>query len=93
MSNFTKPELELLQQYFQRNHDFRTGQLNIPQRGLIDDNFGAFINRYKDGKGADARYIESFASTAWRAWSPLLGVDSIKEFLLSKSSLNEENNC
>jgi hypothetical protein len=77
MTDFKKTELELLKAYFQRNHDFRTAALKIPQRGVVDDNFGAFINRYKDQAGYDSRYIESFASTAWRSWSPLVGAENI----------------
>ncbi len=77
MTDFVMSEYGLLQKYLQRNHDFRTGALNIPHRGVVDDNFGAFINRYKDGTGYDSRYIESFASTAWRSWSPLIGAENI----------------
>lgn len=79
MPDFKKSELELLKAYFRRNHDFRTAKLNIPQRGLIDDNFGAFINRSQPNAPDTTRYIESFASTAWRSWSPLIGVENIVE--------------
>ncbi|MES2767441.1 MAG: T9SS type A sorting domain-containing protein [Bacteroidota bacterium] len=77
MPDFKKSELELLKAYFQRNHDFRTGVLKVPARGMIDDNFGPLTNYYKDEFGQDTRYVESFASNAWRNFGPLVGEDSI----------------
>ncbi|HYF04333.1 MAG TPA: T9SS type A sorting domain-containing protein, partial [Patescibacteria group bacterium] len=75
MTKFLKTETDLLKAYFQRNHLFRTGALQIPQRGLIDDNFGPFSNGMQGG----GRYVESFATTAWRSWTPLISYSKIVE--------------
>lgn len=67
MPAFTKSEKELLRQYLDKDHAYRTGQLTAPPRALIDDNFGTFsVN-------------ESFASSAWRAFPQLVGRDSIHD--------------
>lgn len=42
LPSFTKTELQLLQDYFTRNHNYRTKQITYVTRALIDDNFGAY---------------------------------------------------
>jgi len=51
---FEKSELELLQQYFEKNHAFRTAQYPVIIGGIVDDNFGG--------------YIEKFSASAWRSY-------------------------
>lgn len=67
MSSFSKSEKELLKQYLDKDHNFRTGILTAPPRALLEDSFGYFGG-------------EAFASSGWRNLAPLVGVDSIKEF-------------
>lgn len=50
----------LMKRYFDKNHAYRTGQLKVKHRGLIDDNFGV--------QGSEA-----FAANAWRDYSTLFG--------------------
>jgi Secretion system C-terminal sorting domain len=59
-------ELQLLQDYFDRDHKYRTKQTLYEARGVIDDNFGYF-------------YGEAFAATAWRSFSPLVGSENVVE--------------
>jgi hypothetical protein len=66
MTAFTKSEKELLKQYLDKDHAYRTGALLAPERGLIDDNFGYFGG-------------EAFASSGWRNFAPLVGKDSLHE--------------
>ena len=55
-----KTETDLLRQYLNKDHGFRVKAWTLPERGLIDDNFGAFGG-------------EAFASTGWRAFSGFFG--------------------
>ncbi len=66
MPNFVLSEKELLKQYLDKDHAYRTGEMVIPERALIDDNFGYFGG-------------EAFASSGWRNFAPLVGSDSIHE--------------
>ncbi|MFY0672281.1 MAG: T9SS type A sorting domain-containing protein [Bacteroidia bacterium] len=42
MPAFSKTELELLKDYFKRNHAYRVGEWKIEERALIDNNFVSF---------------------------------------------------
>ena len=66
LPSFTSSEIQLYRQYLNKDHDYRTGNLVVQPRGLIDDNFGAFGG-------------EAFASCGWRNFIPLLGDSSINE--------------
>ncbi len=68
MPAFEKTELELIKQYLDRNHEFRTGLLSPKREGLIDDNF-----RFKNGM------FESFASDGWRNFGSLIGGENVSE--------------
>ncbi|MGC3989196.1 MAG: fibronectin type III domain-containing protein [Chthoniobacteraceae bacterium] len=57
---FPQTETDLLQQYLQRDHAFRTGQLVVNQRALIDDNFAGIKN-------------QPFSARAWSDFSVLVG--------------------
>lgn len=58
---FGTSETELLKAYFAKAHLFRSGQLDVVRRGVIDDNFGS--------------YGEGFATSAWRTFQ-LYGSDT-----------------
>ncbi len=64
MPAFDLDESELLRRYLDRNHAYRHKQFELPERGLIDDNFGPFG-------------LEAFAASAFRAFAPLIGRDNI----------------
>lgn len=55
MPQFEASEIDLLKQYFEKNHAFRQGEVPTVMGGIIDDNFGS--------------YGEYFASAAWRSFS------------------------
>jgi hypothetical protein len=59
-------ELELLRNYLDKDHKFRTGQLELPRRGLIGDYFGVY-----DG--------EAFAASGWRNLSSLVGAANVSQ--------------
>jgi hypothetical protein len=59
----------LIKQYLEKAHRYKTGQVEVMRRALIDDNFGANAG-------------EAFASTAWRDFTTMFG-DSVysRDFL------------
>lgn len=59
---WSRDEEFLLRQYLEKDHRFRHGQLPVPRRGLIIDNFGADV--------------EALASTGWRAFAPMFGAQN-----------------
>ncbi|HWI59740.1 MAG TPA: fibronectin type III domain-containing protein, partial [Bacillota bacterium] len=59
-------ELELLRNYLNKDHKFRTHQLDLPPRALVGDFFGLH-----DG--------EAFAASGWRNLAPLLGPDHVSQ--------------
>jgi len=59
MPTFTLSEEQLLKQYLDKDHAFRTGTLTAPKRALVSDNFGS--------------YGEGFAADAWRNYANLVG--------------------
>jgi hypothetical protein len=65
-SNKTPPrsELDLMRQYFRKDHAFRFATMDIQRRGLICDNFS--------DKGKDP-----IAGSAWRSFSTFFGPDSV----------------
>ncbi len=62
---FTDSEQVLLINYLDKDHDFRQGNIPFTNRGLIDDNFGAFGG-------------EAFGSVGWRNFSPLCGDTAVE---------------
>lgn len=66
LTAFTTPEDSLVYKYLVRDHNFRRAALNISQRALIDDNFGAFSG-------------EAFAASGWKNFAPLVAPDMINE--------------
>ncbi len=68
-----KTELQLLERYFDKNYAYRTGQINVNYNGIIDDNFGPFVNNQ-----GSFQFAESFAGTGWRNFASILGPDSVK---------------
>jgi hypothetical protein len=64
MPAFSLSEKELLRQYLNKDHNFRHKRLNVERRGLIVDAFGVFNG-------------EAFASSGWRNFAPLFGVDNV----------------
>ncbi len=63
MPAFAQSEVELLQQYFQKNHLYRNAFYDIPKRALVDDNFG--------------NTFAAPAASAWRNFSTMFGEDNI----------------
>lgn len=64
MPAFSKSEVQLLNDYLVKCHNYKTAQYKPLKRGLIDDNFGSFSG-------------ESFASSGWNNISSLLGKGSV----------------
>lgn len=67
MPAFSKSEIELLKAYLDKNHNYRTGKIEVVNKGLIDDNFGA------------RNYIEAFASSGWRNFGTLVGSENVEK--------------
>lgn len=56
-SSLANPEMELVRKYLNRDHLYRTNQLEVVWKGVIDDNFSA------------QSYPEVFAASGWRAFT------------------------
>ncbi|MFP4529324.1 MAG: hypothetical protein ACLFQX_12315, partial [Candidatus Kapaibacterium sp.] len=56
MPAFEDSEIELLRKYLEKDHKFRTGQMDIRDMGLVQDNF----------QPRKFSYTECFASSGWR---------------------------
>jgi len=65
MPDFAMSDTLLVQQYLNKAHKFKTGQIPVIRRGLIDDQFGTY-------GGTD----DAFAASGWRNFSTMFG-DSI----------------
>ena len=61
MPAFGKSDTLLTQLYLQRNHAYRTGQWNVPERALIDNNFPSL----------------NLAATGYANFASILGSDSV----------------
>ncbi|MBK9507198.1 MAG: T9SS type A sorting domain-containing protein [Chitinophagales bacterium] len=66
MPSFVVDEATLLKRYIDSEHNFKHGIYTFNQRGLIDDNFGAFGG-------------EAFASSGWRNFGPMFTANEIYE--------------
>ena len=64
MTAFSKTEIQLLNDYLVKCHNYKIGQYKANKRGLIDDNFGSFSG-------------ESFASNGWNTFSSVIGKNNI----------------
>ncbi|HYG24102.1 MAG TPA: glycoside hydrolase family 9 protein [Verrucomicrobiae bacterium] len=60
-----RDECELLRNYLNKNHGFRTAQFGAPERAFVGDYFGA-----RDG--------EAFAASGWRNFAPFFGPSNIQ---------------
>jgi parallel beta-helix repeat protein len=58
-SNLAESESSLLQSYFDKDHDFRTGALTLPYRALtyVDDDWGSFEANYAVGLVYDSQTL------------------------------------
>lgn len=65
-ATFGATPIELLKRYIDKNHKFRTKQFGVPNKALVDDNFGYFGG-------------EAFASDGFRNAYPLVGENNIVE--------------
>jgi hypothetical protein len=57
-------ELDLLRNYLNKDHKFRTGQFNLPRRAVVGDFFGV-------------RSGEAFAASAWRNFASFIGASNV----------------
>jgi len=63
--NTKKTEIELIQKYLDKDHNYRIGETSPVYRGIISDNFGLYGN-------------EGFAASGWRSLMALVGPDSVR---------------
>lgn len=72
MPAFSASEVQLMRSYLAKDHIYKMDSLNIRHRGLISDNFGPMSG-------------EAFATSGWRNFAPLLGIDSFSALPLIPS--------
>ncbi len=70
-----KSELELLKQYFVKNHAYRTGEIQVDRSVIVDDNFSSFP--------------EGFSISAWSSLSSFGGSQSISSGKLFTNALEQ----
>jgi hypothetical protein len=63
MTRFSKSDTVLLREYLNKNHEWRSGNLSVIERGLIDDNFAGL----------------NLSSTGWHNISTMVHRDSLTE--------------
>jgi len=64
MPEFEDSETELLRKYLFKDHKYRTGQMNVQKRALMDDNFN---------------YAEGFGASGYRNFDQLVGSENIEK--------------
>tara|TARA_R110002072_G_scaffold302750_2_gene488357 strand:+ start:4904 stop:7042 length:2139 start_codon:yes stop_codon:yes gene_type:complete len=64
MPLFAATETELLEQYLDKDHDYRHKVFTVDQLAIVDDNFGWFNG-------------EAFAASGWRNFSALVGANAV----------------
>jgi hypothetical protein len=69
MPSFEDSEVELLRKYLDKNHNYRTGNMEIRRMGLVEDNFPP----------RNFRYTECFASSGWRNFQSYFGAEKVEE--------------
>lgn len=79
MPAFKMNELQLLKQYLDRDHNYRTGNLNINARGILEDNFAP----------AGFTYYEAPASSTWKNFGTLVGAENVTPGRLLDKISNE----
>ncbi len=73
MPAFAKNEYDLLEAYLDKDHEFRTGNMPVVMRGLVDINFQPSYSPTNEG-GLEM----GFGASGWRNFAPFFGKDSIK---------------
>ena len=64
MPAFSATEVQMMNNYLAKDHNYKMDSLAVIHRGLISDNFGYFSG-------------EGFAQNGWRNFAPLVGKDSV----------------
>ncbi|MBK7694249.1 MAG: T9SS type A sorting domain-containing protein [Saprospiraceae bacterium] len=76
MSKFPESEEQLLRRYLDKNHDWRTGKINMVERGLVDNNF--------------APDPEALGQSGWKNFSPMFGISNVKD-LAYRETLSKQS--
>jgi hypothetical protein len=90
MPSFPLSDTLLMKQYLNRDHAFRNGQLVVPNRALIDDNFGLIGESGTDIEKINGKYdtlpytipldYDAPATDGWRNFPPLVGRSNVFDF-------------
>lgn len=75
MPAFGLSDVELTSRYLQKAHSFKTGQITVPRRALVDDNLGIAL-------GAPA-------ASGWRNFAPMFTADSVQALDYFSTMKNE----
>ena len=74
MTKFPEPEDELLRRYLDKDHAWRTGQVPVVERGLIDNNFPQFA--------------EGVCQAGWKNFAPMFGIQKVHDLAYRSSLMN-----
>ncbi len=75
MDKMILSEEELLRRYLNKDHLWRTGQMPVIERGLIDNN----IQKFEEGLG----------QVPWKNFTPMFGLDQVKDVPYRSTLMNE----
>lgn len=64
---YANPEIELVRNYLNKDHLYRTNQLQYGMRALVQDNFKVKVKMY-----------EGFASSGWRNFAVMVGHENVQ---------------
>lgn len=75
MDKLLLSEEELMRRYLNKDHNWRTGQIPVVERGLIDNN----IQKFQEGLG----------QVPWKTFSPMFGLEQVKDVPYRSTLMNE----
>lgn len=71
MPAFEESEIELLRKYLDKNHGYRTGEMIVETKALIDESAGG---AFQFGNNR----TEAFSANGWRNLAPLVGAENVE---------------
>ncbi|MFZ1255652.1 MAG: T9SS type A sorting domain-containing protein [Saprospiraceae bacterium] len=75
MTKFSESEEQLLRRYLNKDHIWRTGGLNIQERGLVDNNFPSSL--------------EGLGQSGWKNFSTMFGYSKVKDLQYRQTLTNQ----
>jgi hypothetical protein len=75
MTKFSESEEQLLRRYLHKDHAWRTGNMPMLERGLVDNNFPAAL--------------DGFGEAGWKNFTPMFGISKVKDLQYRQTLSNQ----